>query len=783
MSLNTLEAVVRWQKSLDADDKVLEITFHGGEPLVPGSAFYRTALPLLREGLAPRPVRFVMQSNLWLLTDELADLLRGHDVSIGTSLDGPEGINDAQRGAGYFQKTMAGIERARAHGLNVGCICTFTTQSLPHAKEILSFFVREGLNLSLHAARGGLSPSRGRDDGAWSLSPEDHGELLVQMLDLYLSQTDRIRISTLDSLCRSVAAGHGSICTFGDCLGDYLAVGPEGEIYPCQRFAGKPGYVLGNVHDDPTPERLAATSTWRAWEERQARIAEECGDCAYLDICRGGCPYNALAAGDGAFRQLRDPHCAAYRRIYSYISQRATAEVFAPENLAAVVERPDPEQGLLRRGRLLDLMRSGPHPHEIAGHARLILAAVALATSGSPVAATRSFQRLGLATRPGRTLSGMESLHARLTTPARSLNNLYLHVTFACPLRCTHCYAGAGPPRQGAMQVEQIARACRQAAALGFRHAVITGGEPLVHPDRDALLNALAFLRSDIKPLLTVLRTSLCFPVDDELLQRIVRSTDEVVVSLDGDRRTHDERRGTGSYDQVVGNLRRLVDLGGDTDLSLAAVLPLDQANGPPGDAVRALARELGIRRTRFRPLLPLGRAVESRLDIVPDTLWGRLDPAEMVAYGFSPVTSCGMGQNLYVEPDGRAYPCYAWHADDWLLGALESEAGLAGIVDSAAFQELAGHTVNTNEACKTCVLRYLCGGACRAWSRLPEDVQIDLDAAPRDCTHLQKRARSLLSSALECLRVAEEQWREAAPASLEAFDTPQIETKRNRKG
>jgi uncharacterized protein len=244
MRQETVEAVVRWQNSL-GDKDALEITFHGGEPLVPGIQFYRMALPLLREGLALRRARFAMQSNLWLLTDDLCDLLREYGVSIGTSLDGPEPINDAQRGQGYFARTMASIERARAHGINVGCICTFTTQSVPHAGEIFDFFVREGLNFTVHAAVPSL---RYPDAGGWTLSTETHGGLLVNMLDRYLANVDKIRISTLDSICRSVSAGHGGICTFGDCMGGYLAVGPDGEIYPCQRFAGMPEYQLGNVH-------------------------------------------------------------------------------------------------------------------------------------------------------------------------------------------------------------------------------------------------------------------------------------------------------------------------------------------------------------------------------------------------------------------------------------------------------------------------------------------------------------------------------------------------------
>ena len=768
MSRATLEAVVRWQLGPGGDGQPLEITFHGGEPLVSGAAFYRMALPLLREGLSPRPVRFAMQSNLWLLTGELIELLREHNVLVGTSLDGPEAINDAQRGAGYFRRTMAGIERARARGLDVGCICTFTRQSLPHIQKILSFFLREGLNFSLHAALPALHPPPDQDNGGWSLYPEAHGELLVQMLDLYLACTDRVRISTLDALCRSVSAGRGGICTFGDCLGSYLAVGPDGTIYPCQRFAGQPDCAVGNVQDDPTPERLAASPTWQAFQDRERHIQDECGDCPYLDICRGGCPYNALAAAGGTFRGLRDPHCTAYRRIFAHITKRATAEVFGEENMAVVVERPDPERGLLRRGKLLSLMRDGPHPYETAGHARLILAAVALAATGSPEEAADRFGRLGLVTRPERTRAGMSSLHARLTGSTSGLNKLYLHVTFACPLRCTHCYAHGGTPRQGSMPVAQITYACREAAALGFCRGVITGGEPLVHPEIEALLDALAALRAEVKPLVTVLRTSLSLPLDDLLLRRIANSTGQVVVSLDGDRETHDARRGAGSYDRVVTNLRRLVAVGGDSELSLATVLPLALANGAPGDAVRALARELGIRRTRFRPLLPLGRAVDSQLEAVPETVWGHLDPREMVAYGFAPVASCGMGQNLYVEPDGAAYPCYAWHGEGWRLGTLEDEGGLAGIVESDAFRDLGRHTVDSNLGCRECALRYLCGGACRAWSRVPGEDQTDLDAAPRDCAHLRARARSLLLTALEHLGISEERWRGVGLGGLE---------------
>jgi uncharacterized protein len=770
MSQKMVATIVAWQSTL-GNKEPLEITFHGGEPLIPGAEFYRMALPLLRNGLKPGRTNFAIQSNLWLLTEELCDLFREYGVSIGTSLDGPEQINDAQRSAGHFRKTMAMIDLARKRGISISCICTFTSQSVRHAQEIFDFFVYEGLNFTIHEAVPSL---RHPDTHGCPLAPEAYGELLIGMLDRYLAHLDKVRIHTLDALCRSVSAGKGGICTFGDCLGEHLAIAPNGEMYPCQRFVGMTEYRIGYVQNAPSIETLSMSPIWQAFQERQNHIQEACGDCPYLNFCRGGCPYNALAANfsevqnfDFAIKSkfnmpLRDPNCPAYHQIFKKITDQALAEVFSEENIHDVVERLDPTSGLLRRGKLIALMRDGPHPYDTAQHARRIVAAVVLAATNSPETATQKFQQLGLITHGTHIEMGMRELYQRLTKPVKGLNNLYLHVTFACPLRCTHCYAQAGPEHYDAMTVETIIRVCQEAADLGFRQTVITGGEPLVHPQRDRLLDALAEIRATVKPMLTVLRTSLSVAVDDELLRQLGNSTDQVVVSLDGDRDTHDRRRGAGNYDRVVGNLRQLVNRGYHNDLSLATVLPLQLANGMAGEAVRALAEELGIWRIRFRPILPLGRARETEPDLILEASGGPTDFHEMMTHGFHPVSSCGIGQNLEIMPDGSVYPCYAWHGTQWWIDPNNAVAGLEGIVMSEKFQELGKHTINTNRQCRVCALRYLCGGACRAWNRQADQEQQDIDAPPGDCSSLFTHAKSLLVSALEHLNISGEQWKSA---------------------
>jgi uncharacterized protein len=101
MSIDTVRQVVDWLKGFRDDQ--LTITFHGGEPLLAGAGFYRQALPLLAEGLAHLEPTFAMQTNLWRLTPEIAEILAEYQIPLGSSLDGPQELNDSQRGKGYFE--------------------------------------------------------------------------------------------------------------------------------------------------------------------------------------------------------------------------------------------------------------------------------------------------------------------------------------------------------------------------------------------------------------------------------------------------------------------------------------------------------------------------------------------------------------------------------------------------------------------------------------------------------------------------------------------------------
>ncbi len=321
MTLEIIEEVVEWLQNFR--NEPVTFTFHGGEPLLAGYDFYKQALPLLAKKLGHLKPAFALQSNLWNLTPELAQLFAEYNIPVGSSLDGPKELNDYQRGTGYYEKTMKGYQIAEDNDLQVSFICTFTSHSIDFKEEIFNYFLENGLDLKLHPA---LPSIRDEDPEKWALSPEEYGELLIYLLDEYLDHVDEIQVKNIDHICKSIFTRRGAVCTFVDCMDDTFAVGPDGSIYPCYRFVGIPEWVMGNVRDHPSQEELANSEPWKFLQKYKEYVDENCKKCTYIKFCRGGCPYNALVESEGKIDGV-DPHCTAYQTIFKEITKRLSKEM------------------------------------------------------------------------------------------------------------------------------------------------------------------------------------------------------------------------------------------------------------------------------------------------------------------------------------------------------------------------------------------------------------------------------------------------------------------------
>jgi len=88
-------------------------------------------------------------------------------------------------------------------------------------------------------------------------------------------------------------------------------------------------------------------------------------------------------------------------------------------------------------------------------------------------------------------------------------------------------------------------RIINQLADAGCKRISFTGGEPLLF---DPLFD-LAATAKELEIHLTLNSNGILVP---KMINQIAASFNKVIISLDGDRATHDSARGTGSYDAVI---------------------------------------------------------------------------------------------------------------------------------------------------------------------------------------------------------------------------------------
>ena len=135
--------------------ETVNMSWHGGEPLLAGMDFYRDVVETQKR-LVEQGTKFTnnVQSNFTLMTREFARLFRENGFTVGTSLDGMAEIHDRLRtypcGKGTHADVMRGIEVARGEGLGVGVLAAYSRPMLGREMEVYDFMKEHGLPWTLN---------------------------------------------------------------------------------------------------------------------------------------------------------------------------------------------------------------------------------------------------------------------------------------------------------------------------------------------------------------------------------------------------------------------------------------------------------------------------------------------------------------------------------------------------------------------------------------------------------------------------------------------------------
>ncbi len=274
----------------------IEIDFFGGEPLMNLDAvkeIYAYAKSIEEE--SGKEFHFTLTTNGVLLNDQNRAWLDEHMDNMVLSLDGREEVNDRMRktvnGKGSYRVIKDDIlkmAKMRDGKKDYYVRGTFTGNNLDFSEDV-KFLANEGFRSI------SVEPVVAQDGCGYEIKEED--------LDFVKDQYDKLAI---DYLKRGSDENHpdfnffhfnlnldGGPCVYKRLSGcgagaDYLAVTPEGELYPCHQFVGNPDFLLGNLD-----EGIVNPEVRESFKEANLVNKVDCSSCWVKYFCGGGCHANA----------------------------------------------------------------------------------------------------------------------------------------------------------------------------------------------------------------------------------------------------------------------------------------------------------------------------------------------------------------------------------------------------------------------------------------------------------------------------------------------------------
>ncbi len=271
----------------------LEVDFFGGEPLMN----WEVVKQLVEYGRSQeeshgKRFRFTLTTNGVLLNDEVMEFCNREMSNVVLSLDGRKEVNDRMRpfrkGAGSYDLIVPKFQKfaESRNQTNYYVRGTFTRNNLDFSKDVLHF-------ADLGFKQMSIEPVVASPDELYAIREEDLPQILEEYDKLAVEYIKRQKEGRgfnffhfmIDLNQGPCVAKRLSGCGSGT---EYLAVTPWGDLYPCHQFVGQEGFLLGNVDEGITNEKVR-----EEFKLCNVYAKEKCRDCFARFYCSGGCAANS----------------------------------------------------------------------------------------------------------------------------------------------------------------------------------------------------------------------------------------------------------------------------------------------------------------------------------------------------------------------------------------------------------------------------------------------------------------------------------------------------------
>lgn len=271
----------------------LEIDFFGGEPLMNFEVVKQIVeYAKQNEKQNNKNFRFTITTNGILLNDEIQQYINENMHNVVLSIDGRKEVHDKMRpragGQGSYDTIVPKFQKiAESRNQNNYYVRgTYTRDNLDFSKDVLHM-------ADLGFKQISVEPVVGSKDEPYSIRESDlpilfkeYEELAIEILkrkkDGQWFNFFHFMIDLAQGPCvskRLAGCGSGS---------EYLAVTPEGDLYPCHQFVGIGEFKMGTVDSG-----IVDFDRRKEFQDCNVYAKDECKKCWAKFYCSGGCSANA----------------------------------------------------------------------------------------------------------------------------------------------------------------------------------------------------------------------------------------------------------------------------------------------------------------------------------------------------------------------------------------------------------------------------------------------------------------------------------------------------------
>ena len=270
----------------------LEMDFFGGEPLMNWEVVKELVLYAReQEKLHDKNFRFTITTNGLLLTDDKIDFINKEMSNCVLSLDGRKEVNDRLRvrvdGTGCYDQIVPKYQKlvAQRGDKDYYARGTFTRYNLDFTQDVLHM-------ADLGFDQVSVEPVVSDEKLDYSIKEQDLPRVFQEYETLANSILQRRKEGKGFNFFHFMIDLNQGPCAIKrlrgcGCGNEYVAVTPEGDIYPCHQFVGDEQWKMGSVLDGsfnlPMKERFAKANVYSK---------TDCKNCWAKFYCSGGCNAN-----------------------------------------------------------------------------------------------------------------------------------------------------------------------------------------------------------------------------------------------------------------------------------------------------------------------------------------------------------------------------------------------------------------------------------------------------------------------------------------------------------